>query len=62
MIQKGYEAPGMAKPNDSQGLMKETKPQKLKMTPSFINRVNPSTSLLEMKVELRNKKFSSQED
>lgn len=34
----------------------------LEMTPNFIIRVNPSTSMLEMKVELLNNKFSSEED
>ena len=35
-IQEGREAPGMAKPKENQINMKETKLQKLKMTPNFI--------------------------
>ena len=60
IVQEGFEAPGMAKPKETQITMKETNIQKLKMVPNFIIRVNPSTSF--MKVELLNDKFSSQEE
>lgn len=62
IVQEGSKAPGMVNSKDAQIPMKETKPQKLKMTPNFIIRVNSSTSLLEMKVELLNNTFSSQKD
>ena len=52
----------MAKPKDTHIPMNETKIQKLKMTPNFIIRFNPSTTLLEMNVEVLNDKFSTQED
>ena len=45
MIQKGSEAPGMAKPKETQGHMKENKIQKLDMAPIFILFINTITSM-----------------
>lgn len=54
--------PMIAKPKDTRIPMKENKLKKLKMAKNFIIRVNPSTSLLEMKVDMLNDNISSQED
>ena len=58
-IQEGSEAPRMANPKENK---KGTKLLKLKVAPNFIIWINPSTSLLETKVELLNNKFSPQQD
>ena len=60
MIQKGSEAPGMAKLKETQIPMKETKIYKLNMAPIFIISINIITSLQEMKMELQKYEFSAQ--
>ena len=62
MTQKGSEAPGMAKPKETQSPMNNTKIQKLNMSPIFIISINTITSLQEMTVELQKYEFSPQED
>ena len=54
IVQECFEAPGMAKPKESQSPMD---PYKLKMVLIFIIRINPSTSLQEKKMELLKNKF-----
>ena len=62
MIQKGFEAPGMAKPKETQRPMEENKIQKLNMTQIFIIFINTITSLQENTRELQKYEFSPQED
>ena len=60
MIQEGSEAPGMAKPKETQRPMEENKIQKLNMTPIFIIFIKTITSLQENKMELQKYEFSPQ--
>ena len=62
MIQKGSKDSRMTKPKETQSPMKETKIQKLNMTPIFIISINTITSLQEMKVGLQKYEFSPQEE
>ena len=62
MIQKGFEAPGMAKPKENQRPMEENKIYKMNMTPIFIIFINTITSLQENTMELQKYEFSPQED
>lgn len=61
MIKKGYEAPGMTKPKETQIPMEENNIQKFNMTPIFIIFINTITSLQENTMELQKYEFSPQE-
>ena len=61
MIQKGSEAPRMAKTKENQRPMEENKNYKLNMTPIFNIFINTITSLQENTMELQKYKFSPQE-
>ena len=60
MIQKGSEAPGMAKTKENKRPMEENNIQKLNMTPIFIIFINRITSLQENTMELQKYKLSPQ--
>jgi len=60
MIQKGSQAPGMAKPKETQRPMEENKIYTLNMTPIFIIFINRITSLQENTMELQEYKLSPQ--
>ena len=59
MLQKGSEAPDMAKTKENKRPMEENKILKLNMTPIFIILIKRITSLPEHTMEMQNYKLST---